>query len=61
MKVDVRISVKDEVKDEVESSDRSTMEVRVDLVVGVEQDEVESSDRGTISRIESYRVLCLVR
>nr|GEW00777.1 hypothetical protein [Tanacetum cinerariifolium] len=35
MKVDVRIDVEDEVKDEVESSDRGTIEVRVDVVAEI--------------------------
>ncbi|GJV38372.1 hypothetical protein Tco_1410849 [Tanacetum coccineum] len=35
MKVDVGVDVEDEVKDEVESSDRGTIEVRVDVVVGI--------------------------
>ncbi|GKA14403.1 putative reverse transcriptase domain-containing protein [Tanacetum coccineum] len=36
MKVDVGVDVEDEVEDEVESSDRGTMEVRVDVVVGID-------------------------
>nr|GEW01510.1 reverse transcriptase domain-containing protein [Tanacetum cinerariifolium] len=36
MKVDVGIDVEDEVKDEVESSDRGTIEVGVDVVVGID-------------------------
>nr|GEX64018.1 hypothetical protein [Tanacetum cinerariifolium] len=36
MEVDVRIDVEDEVEDEVDSSDRGTMEVRVDVVVGID-------------------------
>nr|GEU32799.1 hypothetical protein [Tanacetum cinerariifolium] len=36
MEVDVRIDVEDEVKDDVESNDRGTIEVRVDLVVGID-------------------------
>nr|GFB83248.1 hypothetical protein [Tanacetum cinerariifolium] len=35
MEVDVRIDVEDEVEDEVESNDGGTMEVRVDVVVGI--------------------------
>nr|GFA08232.1 hypothetical protein [Tanacetum cinerariifolium] len=36
MEVDVNIDVEDEVEDEVESSDKGTMEVRVDVVVGID-------------------------
>ncbi|GJT86244.1 putative reverse transcriptase domain-containing protein [Tanacetum coccineum] len=36
MEVDVRVDVEDEVEDEVESSDRGTMEVGVDVVVGID-------------------------
>nr|GEV13361.1 putative reverse transcriptase domain-containing protein [Tanacetum cinerariifolium] len=36
MKFDVWVDVEDEVEDEVESSDRGTMEVRVDVVVGID-------------------------
>nr|GEU66266.1 hypothetical protein [Tanacetum cinerariifolium] len=36
MEVDVGVDVKDEVKDEVESSDRGTMEVGVDMDVGID-------------------------
>nr|GEV38365.1 hypothetical protein [Tanacetum cinerariifolium] len=36
MKVDVRINVEDKVEDEVESSDRGTIEVEVDVVVGID-------------------------
>ncbi|GJV30920.1 putative reverse transcriptase domain-containing protein [Tanacetum coccineum] len=35
MEVDVEVDVEDEVEDEVESSDRGTMEVGVDVVVGI--------------------------
>ncbi|GJY90621.1 hypothetical protein Tco_0505817 [Tanacetum coccineum] len=36
MEVDVRVDVEDEVEDEVESSDRGTIEVRVDVVAGID-------------------------
>ncbi|GJW96801.1 hypothetical protein Tco_0178609, partial [Tanacetum coccineum] len=36
MEVDVGVDVEDEVEDEVESSDRGTMEVGVDVVVGID-------------------------
>ncbi|GKC88462.1 hypothetical protein Tco_1149111 [Tanacetum coccineum] len=36
MEVDVGVEVEDEVEDEVESSDRGTMEVGVDVVVGID-------------------------
>ncbi|GJY80810.1 reverse transcriptase domain-containing protein [Tanacetum coccineum] len=36
MEVDVGVDVEDEVKDEVESSDKGTMEVRVDVVAGID-------------------------
>ncbi|GKB26432.1 hypothetical protein Tco_0865833 [Tanacetum coccineum] len=36
MEVDVRVDVEDEVKDEVESSDRGTIEVRVDMVARID-------------------------
>nr|GFA10336.1 hypothetical protein [Tanacetum cinerariifolium] len=36
MEVDVWVDVKDDIKDEVESSDRGTMEVGVDMVVGID-------------------------
>ncbi|GJY74974.1 hypothetical protein Tco_0479405 [Tanacetum coccineum] len=36
MEVDVGFDVEDEVEDEVESSDRGTMEVRVDVVAGID-------------------------
>ncbi|GJY32808.1 hypothetical protein Tco_0417277 [Tanacetum coccineum] len=36
MEVDVGIDVEDEVEDEVESSDKGTMEVRVDVVAGID-------------------------
>ncbi|GKG58519.1 hypothetical protein Tco_0592298, partial [Tanacetum coccineum] len=36
MEVDVGVDVEDEVEDEVESSDRGTMEVRVDVVAGID-------------------------
>ncbi|GJU51699.1 hypothetical protein Tco_1221254 [Tanacetum coccineum] len=36
MEVDVGVDVEDEVEDEVESNDRGTMEVRVDVVVGID-------------------------
>ncbi|GKA90630.1 hypothetical protein Tco_0812500 [Tanacetum coccineum] len=36
IEVDVRDDVEDEVEDEVESSDRGTMEVRVDMVAGID-------------------------
>ncbi|GKE38324.1 hypothetical protein Tco_1461729, partial [Tanacetum coccineum] len=36
MEVNVRIDVEDEVEDEVESSDRGTMEIRVDVVTGID-------------------------
>ncbi|GKE34549.1 hypothetical protein Tco_1453871, partial [Tanacetum coccineum] len=36
MEVDVRVDVEDKVEDEVESSDRGTMEVGVDVVVGID-------------------------
>ncbi|GKF79271.1 hypothetical protein Tco_0234839 [Tanacetum coccineum] len=36
MEVDVRIGVEDKVEDEVKSSDRGTMEVRVDLAAGID-------------------------
>ncbi|GKE61083.1 hypothetical protein Tco_1511450 [Tanacetum coccineum] len=36
MEVDVGVDVKDEVEDKVESSDRGTMEVGVDVVVGID-------------------------
>ncbi|GKF16004.1 hypothetical protein Tco_0057466, partial [Tanacetum coccineum] len=36
MEVDVEVDVEDEVEDEVESSDRGTMEVRVDMVAGID-------------------------
>ncbi|GJW02568.1 hypothetical protein Tco_1561424 [Tanacetum coccineum] len=36
MEVDVGVDVEDEVEDEVESSDRGTMEVRMDAVVGID-------------------------
>ncbi|GJX44978.1 putative reverse transcriptase domain-containing protein [Tanacetum coccineum] len=36
MEVDVGVDVEDEFKDEVESSDKGTMEVRVDVVVGID-------------------------
>ncbi|GKE21007.1 reverse transcriptase domain-containing protein, partial [Tanacetum coccineum] len=36
MEVDVRVDVEDEVEDEVESSDRGTMEVRVDVVARID-------------------------
>ncbi|GJR83274.1 hypothetical protein Tco_0154059 [Tanacetum coccineum] len=36
MEVDVRVDVEDEVKDEVESNDRGTIEVKVDVVTGID-------------------------
>nr|GEX19335.1 hypothetical protein [Tanacetum cinerariifolium] len=36
MEIDVGVDVDDEVEDEVESSDRGTMEVEVDMVVGID-------------------------
>ncbi|GKA59457.1 hypothetical protein Tco_0758770 [Tanacetum coccineum] len=36
MEVDVGVDVEDKVEDEVESSDRGTMEVRVDVVAGID-------------------------
>ncbi|GJX45287.1 hypothetical protein Tco_0261963 [Tanacetum coccineum] len=36
IEVDVRVDVEDEVEDEVESSDRGTMEVRVDVAAGID-------------------------
>nr|GFC40324.1 hypothetical protein [Tanacetum cinerariifolium] len=36
MEVDVGVDVDDEVEDEVESSDRGTIEVEVDMVVGID-------------------------
>nr|GFA11794.1 hypothetical protein [Tanacetum cinerariifolium] len=47
MEIDVRVDVEDEIKDEVESSYRGTMEVRVDVVAGINipDEDIETGHR----------------